>query len=108
VDAVIVDPRLAGYVVDLVCATRRPKAAGLAELEPYIQYGASPRATIWLTLMARARAFLGGRGYVTPGDIKAVAPEVMRHRVAPTYEAEAEGLDADALVQRVLETVPVP
>ena len=71
-------------------------------------YGASPRATIWLALTARAHAFVSGRGYVTPTDIKGVALEVLRHRVIPTYEAEAEGLDSDALVARVLETVPVP
>ena len=68
----------------------------------------SSRATIWLALAARAAAFLAGRGFVTPGDIKRVAPEVLRHRVVPTYEADAEGLSADRLVARVLETVPVP
>ena len=108
VDEIALDPRLREYIVDLVLATREPKKAGLPELEGRIQYGASPRATIWLALVARAAAFLGGRGYVTPGDIKAVAPEVFRHRVIPTYEAEAEGLSSDALVARVLETVPVP
>jgi MoxR-like ATPase len=88
--------------------TREPKAHGLPELAGRIQYGGSPRATIWLALASRAHAFLAGRGYVTPGDIKAVALDVLRHRVTPTYEAEAEGLSSDALVQRVLETVPVP
>ena len=80
----------------------------MPELEGRIQYGASPRATIWLALASRAHAFLSGRGYVVPADIKAVALEVMRHRVVPTYEAEAEGLSADLLVARVLETVAVP
>ena len=108
VDRVALDGRLAEYVVSLARATRDPKAADLAELDGRIQYGASPRATIWLTLAARARAFLRGRGYVTPADIKAVALEVLRHRVVPTYEAEAEGLTSDILVARVLETVPVP
>jgi MoxR-like ATPase len=108
VDEIALDPRLREYIVDLVIATREPKKAGLPELEGRIQYGGSPRATIWLALVSRANAFLGGRGYVTPGDIKAVAPEVLRHRVVPTYEAEAEGLSSDALVARVLETVPVP
>ena len=104
----VIDTRLREYIVALVFATREPRKAGLAELEPHIQYGGSPRATIWLALCARANAFISGRGYVTPVDIKAVAPEVLRHRIVPTYEAEAEGLDSDAIVARVLETVPVP
>jgi len=108
VDRVAIDPRLEQYVVDLVFATREPQAAGLKELVGRIHYGASPRATIWLALAARARAFLGSRAFVTPGDIKHVAPEVLRHRVVPTYEADAEGLSADKLIARVLETVPVP
>jgi MoxR-like ATPase len=102
------DPRLEQYVVDLVFATREPRQAGLSELVGRIQYGASPRATIWLVLAARANALLERRGFVTPGDIKRMAPEVLRHRVVPTYEADAEGLSSDALVARVLETVPVP
>ena len=108
VDHVALDPRLAQYLVDLVFATRDPEAAGLPELVTRIQYGGSPRATIWLSLAARAHALIKGRAYVTPTDIKAVAVEVLRHRVVPSYEAEAEGLDSDALVARVLETVPVP
>ena len=108
VDHVALDPRLAQYLVDLVFATREPAAAGLPELVTRIQYGGSPRATIWLSLAARAHALIKERAYVTPTDIKAVAIEVLRHRVVPSYEAEAEGLDADALVARVLETVPVP
>jgi len=108
IDGIALDPRLREYIVSVVLATREPTRAGLAELEHHIQYGASPRATIWLALTCRAHAFLSGRGYVTPTDIKAVAHEVLRHRVIPTYEAEAEGLDSDALVARVLETVPVP
>ena len=108
VDRVACDPRLKQYVVDLVFATREPKRAGLPELVGRIRYGASPRATIWLVLAARANAFLERRGFVTPSDIKRMAPEVLRHRVVPTYEADAEGLSADALVARVLETVPVP
>ena len=108
VDRGALDPRLAQYALDLVRATRDPGAAGLGELGNYIQYGGSPRATIWLMLAARAHAFLRHRGYVTPTDIKAIAPQVLRHRVLPTYEAEAVGLDSDQLVARVLETVPVP
>jgi MoxR-like ATPase len=108
VDQVALDARLAEYIVSIVIATRSPQSVGLPELAQRIECGASPRATIWLTLSARAHAFLAGRGYVTPGDIKAVALEVLRHRVVPTYEAEAEGLTSDILVKRVLETVPVP
>ncbi|MDF1836355.1 MAG: MoxR family ATPase [Planctomycetota bacterium] len=108
VDRVALDPRLAGYIVDLVGATRNPSACGLEDLETRIQYGASPRASIWLALTARANAFLEGRGYVTPTDIKAVAIEVLRHRVLPTFEAEAEGLTSDDLVKRILDTVPLP
>ena len=108
IDKIALDARLREYIVDLVMATRDPKAYKLPELAGRIQYGGSPRATIWLALASRAHAFLAGRGYVTPGDIKAVALDVLRHRVTPTYEAEAEGLSSDALVQRVLETVPVP
>ncbi len=107
-DKVVLDQRLREYIVDLVMATRDPKAYKLAELVGRIQYGGSPRATIWLAQASRAHAFLAGRGFVTPGDIKAVALDVLRHRVTPTYEAEAEGLSSDALVLRVLETVPVP
>jgi MoxR-like ATPase len=108
VDQVTLDARLREYVVSLVHATRKPDQAGLKELVGRIHYGASPRATIWLTLAARANAFLDGRGFVTPSDIKRVAPDVLRHRVIPTYEADAEGLSSDKLVARVLETVPVP
>jgi MoxR-like ATPase len=107
-DRVMIDARLREYMVDLVMATREPEKYALAELKPRIQYGGSPRATIWLALASRAHAFLGGRGYVTPSDIKAVAMDVLRHRVTPTYEAEAEGLSSESLVMRVLETVPVP
>jgi MoxR-like ATPase len=108
VGQVALDPRLREYIVGIVFATRRPEEAGLKELVGRIHYGGSPRATIWLALAARAAAFLAGRGFVTPGDIKRVAPEVLRHRVVPTYEADAEGLSSDRLVARVLETVPVP
>ncbi|QDU68436.1 AAA family ATPase [Engelhardtia mirabilis] len=108
VDAVTLDPRLREYIVRLVHATRRPAEAGLSELAGMIEYGASPRGTIVLALTCKAEALLEGRDYVTPTDIKRVAPDVLRHRVAPTYEAEASGFDSDALVRRVLETVPVP
>ena len=108
VDDVRIDPRLSEYIVALVQATRDPKRAGAPELENHIQLGCSPRASIWLAMTARANAFLEGRGYVTPGDIKRVAPSVLRHRVIPTYEADAEGIDSDALVARLCEIVPAP
>ena len=92
---------------DLVLATRDPKAAGL-DLNGYIQIGASPRATINLTLAARAAAFLDGRGYVTPQDVKKLAPDVLRHRVAVSYEAEAENITSDDIIQKILDTLPVP
>jgi MoxR-like ATPase len=108
IDRVALDPRLREYIVALVHATREPAQVGLTELSGRIRYGASPRATIWLALCARANAFLDGRDFVTPADIKRMAPDVLRHRVVPTYEADAEGLTSDKLVARVLETVPVP
>jgi MoxR-like ATPase len=108
VDQVLIDQRLREYIVAIVFATRDPAAAGLKELVGRVHYGASPRATIWLALAARGNAFLEGRGYVVPGDIKRVAHDVLRHRVVPTYEADAEGLTSDKLVARVLETVAVP
>ena len=107
-DEIHVDPKLRRYVVDLVFATREPEAAGLAELAPWILYGASPRASIALVQASRARAFLDGRGFVTPVDVQAVAADVMRHRVLTTYEAEAEGVSADDIIARVLDAVPVP
>jgi MoxR-like ATPase len=108
VDAVRIDARLREYIVRLVHATRRPREAGAPELEALIQHGASPRASITLALFSRAEAFLSGRDFVTPGDIKRVVPEVLRHRVAPSYEAEAEGRSSDSLVGRLLEIVDVP
>ena len=102
-----VDDKIRNYIVDLVLATRPPAAASL-KLDGYIQTGASPRATINLTLAARAMAFLNGRHYVTPQDVKTIALDVLRHRVSVTYEAEAENVTADQLVQRILEALPVP
>jgi MoxR-like ATPase len=107
VDDVYVDDKIKEYVVDVVFATRDPGAAGL-DLAPLIEYGGSPRATIALTLAAKAYALLDGRGYVTPQDVKSIGPDVLRHRVIPSYEAEAEEVDADEIVRRVFEGVPVP
>jgi len=107
-DEVYVDDRILTYLIDLVFATRRPEEAGLRDLKPLILYGASPRASIALTQAARARAFLEGRGFVTPHDVKAIGMEVLRHRVLTTYEAEAEGLSSEDVIQRVFDTVAVP
>jgi len=107
-DLVYVDEKVLSYVVDLVFATRRPDEAGLADLKPLILYGASPRASIALTRAARARAFLEGRGFVTPHDVKSVGMDVLRHRVLTTYEAEAEGVTSVDVIRRVFDTVRVP
>ena len=107
-DEIYVDERVLTYVLELVFATRDPADAGLADLAPLIMYGASPRASIALTQAARARAFMEGRGFVTPHDIKSVGMSVLRHRVITTYEAEAEGVTSEDVVQRVFDTVPVP
>ena len=107
-DQVYVDERVLTYIIDLVFATRRPEDAGLAELKPLIMYGGSPRASIALTQAARARAFLEGRGFVTPHDVKGIGMEVLRHRVLTTYEAEAEGISSEDIIQKVFDTVAVP
>ena len=107
-DEVYVDEKVLTYVLDLVFATRSPAEAGLADLRPMILYGASPRASIALVRAARARAFLDGRGYVTPHDVKSTGMDVLRHRVIATYEAEAEGLTSADLVRRVFDAVRVP
>jgi len=107
-DTVYVDDKVKSYVVDLVFATRKPEEYGLAKLKPLILYGASPRASIGLTRAARARAFLAGRGYVQPQDVKAVGYAVLRHRVLTTYEAEAEDIGSEQVLAQVFDTVPVP
>ena len=95
------------YIIDLVVATREPRAFKL-DLAPFIQYGASPRATLYLTLAAKAYAFISGRGYVTPQDVKSIGGDVLRHRITISYEAEAEEMTADTIVQRIFDGVPVP
>jgi MoxR-like ATPase len=102
------DERIVDYIVDLVLATRAPGEAGLRELVPLVEFGASPRATIALAQASRAHAFLRGRNYVTPDDVKAIAPDVLRHRVLTTYEAEAEEVTSDDIVQKILATVEAP
>ena len=107
VDAIYVDDRVSKYIVDLVIATREPDAYQLP-ISHLIQYGASPRASINLTLAAKANAFIMGRGYVTPQDVKDMAIDVLRHRVILTYEAEAEEKTSDEIVRTILDHVPVP
>jgi len=107
VDRVHVDDKVRDYVVQVVFATRRPEQYQL-DLKHLIQFGASPRATINLTLAAKAWALLQGRAYVTPEDIKSIGPDVMRHRIILTYEAEAEGVTTDDLIRKIFNTIPVP
>ncbi|MEX0911984.1 MAG: MoxR family ATPase, partial [Gemmatimonadota bacterium] len=96
------------YIVELVFATRQPGSYGLQHLENLIEFGTSPRATIFMSRAARASAFLDGRDYVIPDDVKEVTPHVMRHRLRTTYEADAKRMDADAIIQQILDTVPTP
>ena len=105
---IYIDPKVKEYMVNVVFATREPAQSGMKELAGYIEYGASPRATIYLNLAARAHAFLKHRGFVTPEDVKAIAYDVLRHRVSLTYEAEAENLTSEKIVQRILEKIEVP
>ncbi len=102
------DERIVDYIVDVVLATRAPGEAGMKDLQPLIEFGASPRATISLAQASRAHAFLRGRNYVTPDDVKAIAPDVLRHRVLTTYEAEAEEVTSDDIVKKILATVEAP
>jgi MoxR-like ATPase len=106
--AVYVDPSLIGYAVKLVAATREPAKAGLADIGKYLAFGASPRATINLIEGGRALAYLRGRAYVLPEDVTDLVPDVLRHRLSLTYEALADGMNADTLIDLVLKKVPVP
>ena len=108
VTTVHLEDSLRDYIVHVVYATRDPESYRLADLRPYIAYGASPRASIFIARAARARAFIDGRGYVTPDDVKTIAPDVLRHRIIVTYEAEAEEVTSEEIVRRVLDSVPVP
>jgi MoxR-like ATPase len=108
VDAIYVDEKIEKYVLDLVFATREPARYGYTDLERHIAYGASPRASINLVLAARAIAFLRGRGYVVPQDVKDIAREVLRHRILPSYEADAEGITVEAIIGRLLDETEVP
>ena len=107
VDQIYLDDKIKDYIINLVFATREPAAYKL-DLQRFIQYGASPRATLYLTVAAKAHAFLQGRGYVTPQDVKSIGSDILRHRVIITYEAEAEDITPDAVVKQIFDGVPVP
>jgi len=107
INEVYIDDKVKDYIVDLVCCTRDPASYEI-DVAEFIQMGASPRATIALTLAAKAFAFLRGRGYVTPQDVKSIGMDVLRHRVAITYEAEAEEKNSESIIQKILDELPVP
>jgi MoxR-like ATPase len=107
VDSIYIDEKVSDYILDIIFATREPEAYKLP-FKDYIQYGASPRATIALTIAAKAHAFLQGRGFVTPQDVKSIGPDVLRHRVIVSYEAEAEGMTSDDVVQKIFDEIQVP
>jgi MoxR-like ATPase len=108
IDGIYLDEKLKGYLVDVVLATRNPDTYGASELGAFIRFGASPRATISLALASKAVAFMNGRSFVTPQDIKDVGLDVLRHRVIVTYEAEAENVTSDDIIKKIFETIPVP
>ena len=108
VDTVYIDDKIKNYIVDLVLATREPAAHGLEDLARFIDFGASPRASIYLALAARAMAFIQGRGYVTPHDVKSIGHDVLRHRVLITYEAEAAEMSVEEIIQQIFDRMPVP
>ena len=108
VDGIYLDEKLKGYLVDVVLATRNPETYGASELGAFIRFGSSPRATISLALASKAVAFMNGRSFVTPQDIKDVGLDVLRHRVIVTYEAEAENVTSDDIIKKIFETIPVP
>ena len=108
VDQIFIDEKVKGYVVDLVHATRDPAAAGIHDLDGMIEMGASPRASLFLTQAAKAHAFLQGRNYATPHDVKNLAPDILRHRVLVSYEAEAQGKSSEDIIERILAGVLVP
>ncbi len=108
VRSIYVDEKVKEYIVNIVFASREPEKYGLTDLTDLIAYGASPRASIYLNLAAKAHAFLRGRGYITPEDIKAIGPDVLRHRILITYEAEAEEVTSDTIVSKIFDAVEVP
>ncbi|MBN1871681.1 MAG: MoxR family ATPase [Candidatus Omnitrophica bacterium] len=108
VDDVYMDEKIEKYILDIVFATRDPKRYNLAEMTPFIQYGASPRASIYLTVASKAYAFIQGRGYVTPQDVKSIGPDVLRHRIIVTYEAEAEEKTSEDIIKKIFDEIEVP
>ncbi|KMQ51814.1 MoxR-like ATPase in aerotolerance operon [Chitinispirillum alkaliphilum] len=108
VNDIYVDPRVEEYIINIVFATRQPESNGLADIKDLIEFGASPRATLFLIRAARAHAFIRGRGYVTPEDVKSIGMDVLRHRVIVTYEAEAENITSEQIVQKVFDSIEVP
>jgi MoxR-like ATPase len=107
IDQIYMDEKIKRYIVDVVHATRKPGEHGL-DIGPYVQYGASPRATIFLTRAAKGQALLDGRGYVVPQDVKSIGYDVLRHRIIVTYEAEAEDITSENLLQRIFDHLKVP
>jgi len=107
IDEIYTDDKIKDYILSIVFATREPEKYGL-KIKEYLRYGASPRATIALTIGARAHAFLQGRGYVTPQDVKSIAPDILRHRIILSYEAEAEELTSEMIIDQILSEIPVP
>jgi MoxR-like ATPase len=105
---IYIDDKVKDYIVDIVCCTRDPAAYKIQGLQGLIQLGASPRATIALTLASKAFAFLRGRGYVTPQDVKSIGMDVLRHRVSVTYEAEAEEKTTETIITKIFNELPVP
>jgi MoxR-like ATPase len=108
VEQIYIDDKIRDYIVDVIHATREPRSHGLQDIAPLIDYGASPRASIFLAMAARAHAFLRHRGYVTPEDVKAIGPDVLRHRIVLSYEAEAEEKSSEDVIRRLFEQVEVP
>ncbi|MEO5356925.1 MAG: AAA family ATPase [Nitrospirae bacterium YQR-1] len=108
IDEIYMDEKIEKYIVDIVFATRKPQDYKLGELSGLIQYGVSPRATIYMAVASKAYAFTQGRGFVTPQDVKSIGPDILRHRIIVSYEAEAENVSSDDIVRRVFEEVPVP
>jgi MoxR-like ATPase len=108
VSEVYIDEKIKDYIIDIVFATREPDRYGMEEMKRFVEYGASPRASIALNVAAKAHAFLRHRGYVSPEDIKSIGPDVLRHRVIVTYEAEAEEVTSEDVVRKIFDTIEVP
>jgi MoxR-like ATPase len=107
VDEIYIDEKIKDYIVDIVCATREPDKYGM-DMANFINYGASPRATIYLALAAKAHAFIQQRGYVTPQDVKSIGPDILRHRVIVSYEAEAEDKTSEDIIKKIFDSIEVP